>query len=147
MASDRMNQVRLRLLTSSLLLISELSTSARSKIKSALYPGLSLMRAFLLRCFHLGRKNTNLSSQHKFHTSTVMSSSVTAAALYAVTVSLSSTTGAVPEEAKEKTHHLKNGKGFLNPWDSWKDYNAWFFIRTLGRSVTPRILHREEACS
>ena len=141
-----MNQLRFRLLTSSLLLNSELSTSVKSKIKSALYLGLYLMRTFVLRCFHFGRKKSNLSSQHKFHTGTVMSSSATAAALYAVTVSLSTTTGAVPEEAKEKTHHLKNGKGFLNPWESWKDYNAWFFIRTLGRFVTPRISYCRETC-
>ena len=47
-----------------------------------------------------------------------MSGSATAAALYAATVSASTVTGGTPEEAKEKPHHLKNGKGFFNPWDS-----------------------------
>ena len=50
-----------------------------------------------------------------------MSSSTTAAALYAATVSPASVTGAVPEEAKSKQHHLKGEKGFINPWDSWKE--------------------------
>lgn len=53
-----------------------------------------------------------------------MSGSGTAAALYAATVSPASITGAVPEEAKDKKHHLKNGKGFDNPWDSWRDFNG-----------------------
>lgn len=50
-----------------------------------------------------------------------MSSSATAAALYAATVSSSAITGATPEGAKEKRHHVKDGKGFVNPWDSWKE--------------------------
>lgn len=49
-----------------------------------------------------------------------MSASMTAAALYAATVSSSAVTSATPEEAKDKRHHLKDGKGFTNPWDSWK---------------------------
>ncbi|KAL9638452.1 MAG: hypothetical protein Q9204_001494 [Flavoplaca sp. TL-2023a] len=53
-----------------------------------------------------------------------MSSSGTAAALYAATVSPASITGGVPEEAKDKKHHLKNGKGFDNPWDSWRDFSG-----------------------
>ncbi|KAL8785987.1 MAG: hypothetical protein Q9213_003063 [Squamulea squamosa] len=53
-----------------------------------------------------------------------MSSSSTAAALYAAVVSPASITGAVPEEAKDKRHHLKDGKGFDNPWDSWRDLSG-----------------------
>jgi len=45
-----------------------------------------------------------------------MSNSGIAASLYAATISPASLTGAVPEEAKEKRHHLKDGKGFTNPW-------------------------------
>ncbi|MCJ1473769.1 hypothetical protein MMC13_002420 [Lambiella insularis] len=48
-----------------------------------------------------------------------MSAAGTAAALYAATISPASVTGAVPEEAKERRHHLKNGKGFINYWDSY----------------------------
>lgn len=29
-----------------------------------------------------------------------------------------------PEEAAAKAHHLKNGKGFTNPWDSYKELSA-----------------------
>lgn len=66
------------------------------------------------------------SSQPKrpISTSPRMSSSGIAAALYEATVSPASITGAVPEEAKDKKHHLKNGKGFDNPWDSWRDFNG-----------------------
>lgn len=32
--------------------------------------------------------------------------------------------GIEPEEAKERRHHLKDGKGFTNPWDSWGDLSA-----------------------
>ncbi|KAI4170509.1 MAG: hypothetical protein LQ343_004886 [Gyalolechia ehrenbergii] len=54
-----------------------------------------------------------------------MSSSGTAAALYAATVSPASVTGAVPEDAKGRQHHLKDGKGFTNPWDSWKEMGGF----------------------
>ena len=60
-----------------------------------------------------------------------MSTAGTAAALYAATISTSSMTGAVPEEAKEKAHHLKDGKGFTNPWESWKEFNASGIIKAL----------------
>ena len=53
-----------------------------------------------------------------------MSSSSTAAALYAATISASSVLGAVPEESRERRHHLKDGKGFTNPWDSWKEMSG-----------------------
>jgi hypothetical protein len=29
-----------------------------------------------------------------------------------------------PEEAAAKAHHLKNGKGFTNPWDSYGEMSA-----------------------
>ena len=45
-----------------------------------------------------------------------MSGSGTAASLYVATISPSSILGAVPEEAQDKKHHLKDGKGFTNPW-------------------------------
>jgi N-acyl-phosphatidylethanolamine-hydrolysing phospholipase D len=38
--------------------------------------------------------------------------------LYAA-VSNPAQVAAKPEEADEKRHHLKNGKGFTNPWDSY----------------------------
>ena len=60
-----------------------------------------------------------------------MSSASTAAALYAATVSSASITGAVPEDAKDRVHHLKNGKGFTNPWDSWREFRPWDIMKAL----------------
>lgn len=45
------------------------------------------------------------------------------AGLYAA-VSNPSQIAAQPEEAAAKAHHLKNGKGFTNPWDSYKELGA-----------------------
>jgi hypothetical protein len=45
------------------------------------------------------------------------------AGLYAV-VSNPAQIGARPEEAAEKAHHLKNGKGFRNPWDSYREMSG-----------------------
>ncbi|KAI4655506.1 hypothetical protein J4E93_000218 [Alternaria ventricosa] len=44
--------------------------------------------------------------------------------LYAV-VSNPAQIAAKPEEADEKRHHLKNGKGFTNPWDSYVESSPW----------------------
>lgn len=60
-----------------------------------------------------------------------MSNIGTAGALYAVTTSPASVLGAVPEDAKEKRHHLKDGKGFINPWESFKMMSTWGIIRTM----------------
>ena len=53
------------------------------------------------------------------------------AALYAATVSSSSAPSAIPEEAKDKQHHLKDGKGFFNPWDSHK----WIPGPQIGKAI------------
>jgi len=53
-----------------------------------------------------------------------MSGGMTAAALYACTISSPATLGAVPEDTDAKAHHLKNGKGFINPWESWHDMSG-----------------------
>ncbi len=73
-----------------------------------------LMQAFLRRFFCLPKKPTT--PNRPFSTSYRMSSSGIAASLYAATISPASVTGAEPEEAKDKRHHLKDGKGFTNPW-------------------------------
>jgi hypothetical protein len=44
--------------------------------------------------------------------------------LYAA-VSSPAQVGARPEDADEKRHHLKNGKGFTNPWDSYVESSFW----------------------
>lgn len=81
------------------------------------------MRAFLRRFFCLSKKPA--SPRKRFSTSyRTMSSSGTAASLYAATISPASVTGAEPEEAKDKRHHLKDGKGFTNPWDSWREFSG-----------------------
>ncbi|KAI9654044.1 MAG: hypothetical protein M1831_005561 [Alyxoria varia] len=52
-----------------------------------------------------------------------MAGTSTSAALYAaITAPLSQS--AVPEDAKDRKHHLQDGKGFRNPWDSYKDFTA-----------------------
>ncbi len=73
------------------------------------------------RLFIRFSKKTKPSPKRSLSSSPLMSSSATAAALYAATVSSSAITGASPEEVKEKRHHVKDGKGFVNPWDSWKE--------------------------
>ena len=58
-----------------------------------------------------------------------MSSSSTAAILYAATVSSASVAGQVPEEAREKRHHISNG--YTNPWDSWKEMSGPAIMRAM----------------
>lgn len=64
----------------------------------------------------------------KFSTTVIMSTAggvgaVASAALYAV-VSNPAQIAAVPEDAQEKNHHLKNGKGYRNPWDSFAELSV-----------------------
>ena len=69
-----------------------------------------------------------------------MSGSATAAALYAATVSSSTIAGATPEEAKEKRHHLQDGKGFINPWDSWKELSG----PAIGKAMVWYVTHPQK---
>jgi hypothetical protein len=62
--------------------------------------------------------------QRLFHSSARMSSSITSSALYATVSSSSQATGAVPKNTDKLAHHNKNGKGFVNPWDSYVDRTA-----------------------
>ncbi|MCJ1313720.1 hypothetical protein MMC25_007400 [Agyrium rufum] len=63
-------------------------------------------------------------------------STSTTAALYAATVSLSPNVGAVPEDSKSLKHHLKDGKGFHNPWESWRDQSAPTILKAMaGRRI------------
>jgi hypothetical protein len=52
------------------------------------------------------------------------------AGLYAA-VSTPTQGAAQPEDATDKAHHLKNGKGFTNPWDSYIESNAFQVFKTL----------------
>lgn len=79
-------------------------------------------------------------SKRSFSNNPKMSSSGTVAALYAATISTSSVVGAVPEEAKDKKHHLKNGKGFINPWDSWRELSGPTIFKAIVWCVS-RLFH------
>jgi hypothetical protein len=50
------------------------------------------------------------------------------AGLYGALVTNPTQIGAKPEEADELKHHLQNGKGFKNPWDSFQDIVVWRFL-------------------
>lgn len=55
----------------------------------------------------------------QFHTSNKMESQLTSAALYTTISLLTPGAGDVPKDTKDLKHHVKSGKGFLNPWDSY----------------------------
>ncbi|KAF2458019.1 beta-lactamase superfamily domain-containing protein [Lineolata rhizophorae] len=66
-----------------------------------------------------------------------MEGASTAPALYAASVSASQVFGAAPEDVKKLKHHLKDGKGFRNPWDSYIEMNAFKMLRAfLWRRLT-----------
>ncbi len=67
-----------------------------------------------------------------------MASASTSALLYATVVS-SQGQGLVPEDAKELRHHVKNGKGFINPWESYRERSAWEIIKAMLWSVVRRL--------
>lgn len=74
------------------------------------------MRTFLRRFLCLPK--TPNQKRRSYSGAQRMSSSATAAVLYAATVSPASITGGEPEDARDKLHHLGEGKGFTNPWVS-----------------------------
>jgi len=86
------------------------------------------MRIFLRRFFCLPKKSTP--SRKSFSTSQKMSSSATAALLYAATISPTAIVGGEPKDAKDKAHHLENG-GFINPWPSWLEKSGPAIARAL----------------
>ena len=53
-----------------------------------------------------------------FHKTNTMSEPATSTSLQLATVTLNSTFASAPTDAKDKTHHLKNGR-FAPPWPSW----------------------------
>lgn len=92
------------------------------------------MRWFM-RIIFRSLQDTRSPKYRSFSSSPTMSSAATAAALYAATISASATTGAKPEEAKDESHHLQNGMGFTNPWESWRDMTALEIMRALAWRV------------
>ncbi|KAL1303382.1 hypothetical protein AAFC00_006776 [Neodothiora populina] len=65
-----------------------------------------------------------------------MSSASTSAALYAIVTAPKSGSKARPNDAKELRHHNKNGKGFLNPWDSYVERS----VLEMGRMMSGRYM-------
>ena len=53
-----------------------------------------------------------------------MAGGIAQAAIYACAISSPTALGAVPEDSEEKKHHLKGGKGFTNPWESWREFSG-----------------------
>lgn len=88
------------------------------------------MRSFVRGLFR-AFKNATYSPKRRFSKDLRMSNSGISAVLYAATISVSSITNAVPEEAKDKRHHLKDGNGFTNPWDSWRDFSGPGILKAL----------------
>ncbi|KZF19682.1 Metallo-hydrolase/oxidoreductase [Xylona heveae TC161] len=60
-----------------------------------------------------------------------MSSSITSALAYATTVSTPAIASSIPEEAAKKVHHAKDGKGFINPWASYREMSVSQILRGL----------------
>ncbi|PVI04905.1 Metallo-hydrolase/oxidoreductase [Periconia macrospinosa] len=68
----------------------------------------------------------------KMSSTTATAVSIGSVGLYAV-VSNPAQIGAQPEDAKQKKHHLKDGKGFTNPWDSFKEMTTWQITTGMAR--------------
>jgi len=80
-----------------------------------------VLRSLLPNPLRLYKNHQSISKSNSFHHSAKMASASTSATLYAAVTSPAQITGAEPEDAKELKHHLKHGKGFQNPWDSYKN--------------------------
>jgi N-acyl-phosphatidylethanolamine-hydrolysing phospholipase D len=70
-------------------------------------------------------------TKRQLSSTTKMASASTAVALYASVISASQIAGAVPEDAGERAHHAKGGKGFINPWPSFMDQSGWAIGRAM----------------
>lgn len=90
------------------------------------------MRSFIRNLSAKHPRHWNQVPQHtrSFYTTRNMASASTAAALYAAVTSPAQR-AAVPEDLQEKRHHLKDGKGFHNPWDSWVDRTGWQIMKAI----------------
>jgi hypothetical protein len=84
-------------------------------------------RRFLWSCLRRARLPRPLSHSSTTRKS-IMSGGTIATALYACSISAPAPLGAVPEDGKTKAHHKKNGKGFVNPWDSSREMGPRQFI-------------------
>jgi N-acyl-phosphatidylethanolamine-hydrolysing phospholipase D len=85
------------------------------------------MRSFFRTLFRRRPRSNNDPQSRQSDSSKqtrTMAGGMTAAALYACTLTSPTALGAVPEDSEAKAHHLKNGQGFTNPWESWKEMNG-----------------------
>ncbi|KAG0129320.1 putative Zn-dependent hydrolase/oxidoreductase family protein [Tuber indicum] len=55
------------------------------------------------------------------------------ASVYSVSVSTPQNLSSSPEDVANKSHHLENGKGFTNPWPSWRDLDPIKALKTIAR--------------
>ncbi len=96
------------------------------------------MRSLLRSLFRRGPATQN-PERRQIAQVRAMTGSMTVMTLYACTMSSPTALGAVPEDAEAKAHHLKDGKGFTNPWESWREFSGpgilgkliWYFLRFL----------------
>jgi hypothetical protein len=58
-------------------------------------------------------------SVRSFHSGRKMSGPATSPGLQLAAITLNTSFASAPEDAKEKAHHLKNGR-FAPPWPSWE---------------------------
>ena len=65
-----------------------------------------------------------------FHNTGTRNTSMTSAILSAI-VSNPTNLSPTPSEASEKRHYNKNGKGFVNPWPSYKEWSAPEILRKM----------------
>lgn len=82
------------------------------------------MRSFLRTIFRKRSAKIPANDHLRVNTTRAMSTGVGVAALYACSMTSPTALGAVPEDSKEKAHHLKHGVGFKNPWESWRDFSG-----------------------
>lgn len=98
------------------------------------------MRSFFRTFFRKRSAQTPANDQLRVNSTRAMSTGAGVAALYACTMSSPTALGAVPEDSKEKAHHLKHGVGFKNPWDSWREFSGpGIAAKMIWRQVTGQI--------
>lgn len=80
------------------------------------------MRLFLRVLFRQRSGPRVSTNQNRPKAATIMAATGTiTAAIYTATFSIPTDADTAPEDAKTRPHHVKHGKGFVNPWDSWRN--------------------------
>lgn len=68
------------------------------------------------------KKSSPTGATTKTQQRTIMAASAVPGLAYALSVTSPGPLGPVPDDAKDKKHHVKGG--FTNPWDSYKDMSG-----------------------